>query len=79
MNPPQIGPYEILSKIGSGGMGSVYLGRHQVTGHQAAVKTLTATLAQEDGFIERFTREIDSIARSPSASSFRNVVITHNT
>ncbi|MES2788359.1 MAG: serine/threonine-protein kinase [Planctomycetota bacterium] len=66
MNVTQIGPYEILSKIGSGGMGSVYLGRHQVTGEQAAVKVLPATLAREDGFVERFSREIDSMKKLSS-------------
>ena len=63
MNPSQIGPYEILSKIGSGGMGSVYLGRHQETGEEAAIKVLPAALAREDGFVERFNREIDSMKK----------------
>lgn len=63
MNPTQIGPYEILSKIGSGGMGSVYLGRHQTTGEEAAVKVLPASLAHEEGFIERFNREIESMKK----------------
>ncbi len=63
MNPSQIGPYEILSKIGSGGMGSVYLGRHDETGDEAAIKVLPATLAREEGFVERFNREIDSMKK----------------
>ncbi len=63
MNPSQIGPYEIQSKIGSGGMGSVYLGRHNVTGEQAAIKILSAALAHEEGFIERFNREIEAMKK----------------
>lgn len=63
MIPSQIGPYAIESKIGSGGMGSVYLGRHHVTGEQAAIKVLPASLAHEEGFVERFTREIDSMKK----------------
>ena len=63
MIPSQIGPYAIDAKIGSGGMGSVYLGRHHVTGEQAAIKVLPASLAHEEGFIERFTREIDSMKK----------------
>lgn len=63
MNPSRIGPYEILSKIGSGGMGSVYLGRHDVTGEQAAIKVLPASLAHEEGFVERFNREIESMKK----------------
>jgi len=63
MNPIQIGPYEVLSKIGSGGMGSVYLGKHIETGEQLAVKVLPASLAHEEGFIERFNREIESMKK----------------
>lgn len=63
MNPTQIGPYLILDKLGSGGMGSVYLGRHHETGLVAAVKVLPAALAREEGFIERFGREIDAMLR----------------
>jgi serine/threonine protein kinase len=63
MNPSQIGPYEVLSKIGSGGMGSVYLGRHQDTGEELAVKVLPASMASEEGFVKRFNREIESMKK----------------
>jgi serine/threonine protein kinase len=63
MNPVQIGPYEVLSKIGSGGMGAVYLGKHKETGEQLAIKVLPASLAQEDGFVKRFAREIESMQK----------------
>ncbi len=66
MNPSQIGPYEILSKIGAGGMGSVYLGRHRETGEEAAIKVLPAALAHEEGFVERFNREIESMKKLSS-------------
>lgn len=59
--PEQVGPWKIDKKIGSGGMGSVYLGVHEETGEQAAVKVLPASLAREDGFVARFNREIDSM------------------
>ncbi len=59
MTPSRIGPYVILDKIGSGGMGSVYLGKHAETGQVAAVKMLPASLAHEEGFVERFAREVD--------------------
>ena len=61
--PEKIGPYLIQEKIGSGGMGTVYLGRHASTGQVAAVKVLPASLAQEEGFVERFAREIESMQR----------------
>lgn len=42
-------------------MGTVYLGRHVNTGHEAAVKVLPASMARETGFVARFTREIDAM------------------
>ncbi|MBI3866240.1 MAG: serine/threonine protein kinase [Planctomycetia bacterium] len=63
MDPERIGPYQILEKIGSGGMGNVYLGREAESGRLAAVKVLTASLAREPGFVERFNREIDAMRK----------------
>lgn len=56
--PATIGPYFIESRLGSGGMGTVYLGRHKETGEFAAVKLLPASMAREEGFVARFDREI---------------------
>lgn len=61
--PPQIGPYLIEGKLGSGGMGTVYKGRHAVTGSLAAVKVLPPSLAREEGFVERFNREIEALRK----------------
>lgn len=63
MDPERIGPYQIHDKLGAGGMGNVYLGRHSETGQLAAVKVLTAALAREPGFVERFNREIDAMRK----------------
>ncbi|MEX1096523.1 MAG: serine/threonine-protein kinase [Planctomycetales bacterium] len=63
MNPQRVGPYEIEGKLGSGGMGTVYLGRHAESGARAAVKVLPASLAREEGFVARFGREIDALTR----------------
>ena len=59
--PTRVGPYIIEKKLGSGGMGSVYLGTHIDTKNVAAVKVLPAALAREEGFIARFTREISAL------------------
>lgn len=59
--PDRIGPYDILRKLGAGGMGTVYLGRHVDTGLEAAVKVLSASLAREAGTVDRFNREIDAM------------------
>jgi serine/threonine-protein kinase len=47
-------------------MGTVYLGKHTDTGHEAAVKVLPASMARETGFVARFTREVDAMRRLKS-------------
>lgn len=61
MQPDHLGPWQIGKKIGSGGMGSVYLARHKETGREAAIKVLPPSLAREEGFVARFTREVQSM------------------
>jgi serine/threonine-protein kinase len=50
-------------KVGAGGMGTVYLARHEATGLQAAVKILAPSLAHEPGLVARFMREIDAMRK----------------
>lgn len=66
MHPEKIGPYRIDRKIGSGGMGNVYLGVHEDTAQQAAVKVLPASMAREEGFVARFSREIHALKQLSS-------------
>ncbi len=61
MDRQTLGPYVLLEEIGAGGMGTVYLGRHRETSELAAVKVLPATLAREEGFVMRFTREAEAL------------------
>ncbi len=63
MNPERIGPYIIDKRVGAGGMGNVYLGRHEQTGAIVAVKELPASLARETGFVHRFNREIEAMRK----------------
>jgi eukaryotic-like serine/threonine-protein kinase len=56
-DPPQIGPYRLLSRLGAGGMGQVYLGR-SAGGRLVAVKVIRPGLAGEPGFRARFAREV---------------------
>jgi len=44
-------------------MGTVYLGRHEVTGNLVAIKVLPASMAREEGFVARFAREIEAMQR----------------
>ncbi len=59
----RLGPYRIVGKLGRGGMGTVYEGVHQETGEPAAVKLLSAALAQEEGFRSRFEIEIETLRK----------------
>lgn len=63
MHPDRIGPYLIEKRVGAGGMGNVYLARHQDTSAVVAVKELPASLAREGGFIYRFNREIEAMQK----------------
>ncbi|MBI1345654.1 protein kinase [bacterium] len=57
--PEKIGPYRLSQELGAGGMGAVYLGRHETTGEQAALKMLPPSFARQEGFRLRFAREIE--------------------
>lgn len=63
LHPEKIGPYKIERLLGAGGMGSVYLGRHLENQTLAAIKVLPSSLAREEGFVERFQREITALEK----------------
>jgi len=63
-DPRRIGPFEVLGRLGAGGMGLVYLGRSS-SGRRVAIKTVRAELAEDQLFRVRFAREI-SAARTVS-------------
>ena len=54
------GRYRILRKLGEGGMGSVYEGKHELIGRRVAIKTLHWQFAQNLELIERFHREANA-------------------
>ncbi len=58
----QIGDYEVLRTLGSGGMGSVYQVRHSITQRIEAVKVLRPEVSGMAEVIERFFREIRLMA-----------------
>lgn len=72
MIPERMGPYQLERLLGTGGMGSVYLGRHRDGGYLAAIKVLPASLAREEGFVVRFQREIEALRqlKSPHIAQF---------
>ena len=53
--------YEVLEKIGEGGMASVYLGRHMTLGRKVAIKVLHPHLASSAKNRTRFAREAHAI------------------
>jgi len=57
-----LGPYEILSQLGAGGMGEVYKARDTRLDRIVAVKVLPAHLADKPELRERFEREAKTIA-----------------
>ena len=61
-DPPQIGPYLLLGRLGAGGMGQVFLGRSP-GGRLVAVKVIRAELAGDPGFRARFAREVAAARR----------------
>ena len=63
-DPRRIGPYVLQGRLGSGGMGRVYLGRSP-GGRQVAIKVIRADLAENPDFRARFAREA-SAARKVS-------------
>ena len=63
MDIERLGPYQIVGKIGRGGMGTVYEGVHRETGEPAAIKLLAAGMAQEEDFRVRFEAEIEALRK----------------
>ncbi|MEU6508424.1 bifunctional serine/threonine-protein kinase/ABC transporter substrate-binding protein [Streptomyces sp. NPDC046942] len=61
-DPEAIGPYRLLARIGTGGMGVVYLARSE-GGTLAAVKVIRAEHAADPSFRARFRREARAAAR----------------
>ncbi|MFD3912343.1 protein kinase [Streptomyces sp. NPDC058603] len=65
-DPRSVGAYRLVSRLGAGGMGVVYLGR-SVSGRQVAVKMIRPEFAEDDGFRTRFRREVEAARRVSGA------------
>jgi Protein kinase domain len=61
-DPRQIGPYWLEGRLGSGGMGNVYLGRSP-GGRHVAIKVIRAELARDAEFRARFAREVTAMRK----------------
>ena len=70
----RLGPYEILSPLGAGGMGEVYRARDTRLGRDVAVKVLPEALADDPERLARFEQESRAIA----ALSHPNILAIHD-
>ena len=59
----RLGPYQLLERIGRGGMATVFRAYHPALDRQVAIKVLPEFLAEEPSYRERFLHEARSIAR----------------
>ena len=59
----RLGPYEIVSAIGAGGMGEVYRARDTRLDRDVAVKVLPAHLSSSEEMRQRFEREAKAISQ----------------
>jgi eukaryotic-like serine/threonine-protein kinase len=70
----KIGPYEIVSPLGAGGMGEVYRARDPRLGREVAIKVLPSSLSADPGRLQRFEQE----ARSASALNHPNILVVYD-
>ena len=70
----RVGPYEVLSAIGVGGMGEVYRARDSRLGREVALKVLPREHSSDPGRVRRFRRE----ARALAALSHPNILALYD-
>src|SRR5499427_2214608 len=69
----RLGPYEITSAIGAGGMGEVYRAMDTSLGREVAIKVLPEVFAQDPERVARFEREAKTLA----SLNHPNIAIIH--
>src|ERR1700716_1861144 len=69
----KLGPYEIVSSLGAGGMGEVYRARDQSLDREVAIKVLPKELASDPDRLRRFEQE----ARAAAALNHPNILAVY--
>jgi serine/threonine protein kinase len=69
-----IGNYQVLDRLGAGGMGTVFKARHRRMKRVVALKLLSRSVAQSEKFVQRFQREVEAVAQL----SHPNIVMAHD-
>ncbi|MFN7147434.1 MAG: serine/threonine-protein kinase, partial [Myxococcota bacterium] len=59
----RVGDFQLVKKLGQGGMGTVFLAKQVSLDRLVALKTLSKELAKREDFVARFLREARSMAR----------------
>ena len=59
----RIGNYDVLDRLGAGGMGTVFKARHRRMKRIVALKVLAKNLSKDAIFVKRFQREVETIAQ----------------
>ncbi len=70
----RLGPYEILSPLGAGGMGEVWRARDTRLGREVALKVLPAAISSDASRRQRFEQE----ARAASALNHPNIITVYD-
>ena len=69
----RLGPYEIVAKLGEGGMGEVYRARDTRLNREVAIKVLPPAFAADEGRLARFDQE----ARATAALNHPHIATIH--
>jgi tRNA A-37 threonylcarbamoyl transferase component Bud32 len=65
----ELGQYRLTQKLGSGGMGEVFLGEHMLLRRKCAIKLIRADQAGDPTNLQRFEREVQAMATLTHANT----------
>ena len=71
------GDYQIVKKLGEGGMGAVYLAQNAEIEQKIAIKVLHGEAAESDELVQRFNREAKAICRLTHPNIIRVFIFGH--